>query len=120
MQAVPATPHTARRLPPLVRNRWKAPHAATHSGRCGAGGLAMDAGAMSLSGSATPPPVRRKRARLLLAGVPLAVAMSGSAIRVWTADPPSAAPQRIAGHVPVPCDVDNCGALALISLGASH
>ncbi len=78
----------------------------------------MDADTISSPSSATPPP--RRRTGLLLAGVPLAVAMSGSAIRVWTADPPSALPQRSADHAAVPCDIDNGAGLALISLGASH
>jgi hypothetical protein len=84
-------------------------------------GCAMNAGAMRSSGSSAKPPARRrKRAGLVLAGVPLAVAMSGSAIRVWTSDPPSAAPPAVAGQAAVPCDIDNCAGLALLSLGASH
>jgi hypothetical protein len=80
----------------------------------------MTAETMSLPGNAGQPMRRSPRAGLLLAGVPLAVALSGSAIRVWTADPPSAPLQRSAGHAAVACELDNCAGLALISLGASH
>jgi hypothetical protein len=75
---------------------------------------------MDLPDTAQPPARRRWRAGVLLLGVPLAVAMSGSAIRVWAADPPSALPQRRAGHASVPCEIGDGVGLALISLGASH